>query len=61
MYHLLRYGEAYVKRDEHAYSEQVRDRLEKSLHRRARELGFDLVKKLERDNELSASDTPLSV
>ena len=41
-----------VKRSEHAYSEQVRDRLEKSLHRRARELDFDLVKKPECDNEL---------
>ena len=41
VYNLLRYGVAYLKRDEAAYAEQVRDRLEKSLHRRAKELGFE--------------------
>jgi hypothetical protein len=43
----LRYGLAYTKRDEEAYTQQVRDRLEKSLHRRAKELGYELVKKPE--------------
>jgi len=47
LYNLLRYGLAYTKRDEQAYAEQVRDRLEKSLHRRAKELGYELVKKPE--------------
>jgi len=47
LYNLLRYGLAYTKRDEQAYTEQVRNRLEKSLHRRAKELGYELVKKPE--------------
>ena len=40
-------GEAYVKRDEYAYSEQERNRMKQSLHRRAKELGCLLVKKPE--------------
>jgi len=44
VYHLMRFGEAYVKQTEAAYAEQVRERLEKQLHRRARELGFELKK-----------------
>lgn len=40
--HLVRYGVAYVKETEEAYAEQVRQRLEKQLRRRARELGFKL-------------------
>ena len=44
VYHLLRYGDAYVKRDEAAYAAQVRDRQEKQLRRRAKELGFEVVK-----------------
>jgi transposase len=47
VYNLMRYGLAYVKQTEAAYAEQVRERLEKQLHRRAQELGFEL-KKLER-------------
>jgi transposase len=46
VYNLLRYGVAYMKQTEAAYAEQVRERLEKQLRRRARELGFEL-KKLE--------------
>ena len=46
VYHLVRYGAAYVKETEAAYAEQVRARLEKQLQRRARELGFE-VKKIE--------------
>jgi transposase len=46
VYHLVRYGVAYVKETEAAYAEQVRTRLEKQLRRRAQELGFE-VKKLE--------------
>ena len=44
LYHLMRYGEAYVKRTEEAYAAQVRERLEKHLHRRARELGYEVKK-----------------
>ena len=42
VYHLVRYGVAYVKRTEEAYAEQVRERLERQLRRRARELGYEL-------------------
>jgi hypothetical protein len=42
VYHLLRYGMAYVKQTEAASAEPVRQRLEKQLRRRARELGFEL-------------------
>ena len=44
VYHLVRYGVAYVKQQEEAYAEQVRERLEKQLRRRARELGFEVVR-----------------
>jgi transposase len=44
VYHLVRYGMAYVKQTEAVYAEQVRARLEKQLRRRARELGFELQK-----------------
>jgi transposase len=43
VYSLVRYGLAYVKREEAAYAAQVRERLEKHLRRRARELGFEVV------------------
>lgn len=46
IYHLIRYGEAYVKQTEEAYAAQVRERQEKQLRRRAKELGFE-VKKIE--------------
>lgn len=44
VYHLVRFGEAYVKQTEEAYAAQVRERLDKQLHRRARELGYTLTK-----------------
>jgi transposase len=44
VYHLIRFGEAYMKQTEEAYAAQVRERLEKQLHRRARELGYTLTK-----------------
>jgi transposase len=44
VYHLVRYGVAYMKQTEAAYAEQVRARLEKQLQRRAKELGFELKK-----------------
>jgi hypothetical protein len=40
----MRFGEAYVKQTEEAYAEQVRERLEKQLARRAKELGYELKK-----------------
>ena len=44
VYNLMRYCLAYVTRDEAAYAAQVQQRLEKQLHRRARELGFAVVR-----------------
>src|SRR5262245_28295372 len=44
VYHLIRYGMAYVRQTEEVYAAQVRDRLEKQLHRRAKELGYTLRK-----------------
>jgi len=39
IYNLMRYGVAYMKREEAAYAEQVRARQEKQLVRRAKEAG----------------------
>ncbi len=44
VYHLVRYGAAYVKETEEAYAGQVRERLERQLRRRAKELGFEVTK-----------------
>ena len=44
VYHLMRYGEAYVKQTEKQYAAEVRERQEKQLARRAKELGFELKK-----------------
>jgi hypothetical protein len=44
VYHLVRFGGEYIKLTEAAYTEQIRDRLEKSLHKRAKELGYKLTK-----------------
>ncbi len=40
----MRLGLPYMRQQEAAYAEEVRDRLEKQLHRRARELGYELTK-----------------
>jgi hypothetical protein len=44
VYNLMRYGSAYVQKEECAYAAQVRERQEKQLHRRAKELGYQVVK-----------------
>ena len=44
VYNLMRFGEAYMKKTEQEYAEQVRERLEKQLLRRAKELGYELKK-----------------
>jgi transposase len=44
LYNLMRHGIAYMRKEESAYAEQVRDRLEKQLQRRAKELGYELKK-----------------
>jgi hypothetical protein len=46
VYNLMRYGLAYTQQTETAYAEQVRERQERQLQRRARELGYE-VKKVE--------------
>jgi transposase len=47
LYNLMRHGVAYMRKEEAAYAEQVRERLEKQLQRRARELGYELHRMLE--------------
>lgn len=42
----MRLGEAYMKKEESEYAEQVRQRQEKQFFRRAAELGFE-VKRIE--------------
>ena len=42
VYHLMRFGEAYVKRTEEQDGEEVRRRQERQLERRAKEMGFGL-------------------
>jgi hypothetical protein len=44
LYNMMRFGIAYMKKEEAAYAEQVKERLEKQLHRRAKELGYELKK-----------------
>ena len=53
IYHLIRHGEAYVREHEEKYAAEVRARQEKQLHRRAKELGYE-VKKL----DSPAADAP---
>jgi transposase len=44
VYNLMRFGETYMRQTEQQYAEQVRERREKQLARRAVELGFELKK-----------------
>jgi transposase len=44
VYHLVRYGAAYVKKTEDEYAAQVRGRVERAFHRRAKELGYEVRK-----------------
>jgi hypothetical protein len=59
IYNLMRYGLAYVQQTEAAYAAQVRQRQEKQLPRRAKELGYEL-KKIETPAPASAPDAPQS-
>lgn len=58
IYNLMRFGVAYMRQEEAAYAEQVRERLEKQLQRRAKELGFELTK-IE-PAETPAAQTPVA-
>ncbi len=51
IYNVMRYGLAYNREAEEAYAEQVRERQEKQLQRRAKELGYALTK-------IEAPETP---
>ncbi len=44
VYHLVRYGAAYVKKAEDEYAAQVRGRVERAFQRRAKELGYEVRK-----------------
>ena len=55
IYHLMRYGETYMKQEESAYAEQVRQRQEKNLKRRAAEMGYELTKIEEKPEAAPAS------
>ena len=55
VYNMMRHGAEYAKRSEAEFAAEQRTRLEKSLHRRARELGFELVKS---DGEVLAAALP---
>ncbi len=43
VYNLMRYGLAYMKQTEEAYALQMRERQEKQLRRKAKELGYELT------------------
>ena len=55
VYNMMRHGAEYAKRSEAEYAAEHRTRLEKNLKRRARELGFELVKP---DGEVLAAALP---
>jgi transposase len=55
VYNMMRYGAEYAKRSEAEYAAEHRTRLEKNLKRRARELGYELVKP---DGEVLAAALP---
>ena len=44
VYNPRRYGMEYLKKSEEDYAEQQRAKQEKNLHRRAKELGYELKK-----------------
>jgi transposase len=44
VYALMRQGVGYVKQTEQVYAEQTRQKMEKQLHRRAKELGYEVRK-----------------
>jgi len=45
VYRMLKYGQEYVKQDLQAYEAKLKDKLERSLRKKASALGFDLVPK----------------
>ncbi|MGL4420151.1 MAG: transposase, partial [Gemmataceae bacterium] len=59
VYSLVRLGGEYVKQSQSEYESLNRDRLERSLRKRAKELGYEVVKKPEAAAEVC--DTPVSI
>jgi hypothetical protein len=53
----MRYGVAYLQQTGAAYAEQVRQRLQKQLQRRAKELGYEL-KRIEATASASVEGRP---
>ena len=53
LYNMMRYGVAYAKKEESQYADEVKQKLEKSFHRRAKELGYE-VKKIETPDAIEA-------
>jgi transposase len=45
VYALVRYGGEYLKQSQEDYELQNRERLERGLRKRAKELGYEVVKK----------------
>ena len=56
----MRYGLAYMQKSEEEYAAQVRERLEKQLQRRAKELGYTLTK-LDPPAQPSPAEQPAAV
>jgi transposase len=59
VYHLVRDGAAYVKKTEDEYAAQVRHRVERAFHRRAKELGYE-VRKVEPVEPSGLAEAPLT-
>ena len=58
-YTVKRYGVAYQKRSEEEFANEHRKRQEQNLHRRAQELGYELVK-IEVPVEVETSEASLA-
>ncbi len=54
LYNLMRYGVEYMKKTEAEYAEQERARQEKSFHRRAKELGYEVRRPPANDEPIPA-------
>ena len=61
IYNMVRFGVAYMKKEEAAYADQVRERLEKQLQRRAKELGYELKKIEKPQTPAEPEKTPSTV
>jgi hypothetical protein len=60
LYTMMRYGVDYQKQSEEAFEKEHQQRMEKNLHRRAKELGYEL-KKIEAKPEAEAGEAEAEV